>query len=92
VLDSRKYCAILLVMPDNQLPLFSRKSFPAVSAPSPIPIVVPTAESTVMSTLLAYRVYVSSVSESKYTPGDFCGDRGHFETPQSRSVEKGLAE
>lgn len=62
----------------TQLPLFSRKKFPAVSAPSPIPVVVPTATSTVMSTLVAYRVYVGSVSESKYTPDDFCGDVKKF--------------
>src|SRR5437588_5325216 len=65
-------------MPDNQLPLFTRKSFPAVSAPSPLAPVAPTAESTVMSTLVAYRVYVSSVSESKYTPQNFFTDIKKF--------------
>src|ERR1043165_8554295 len=66
-------------MPDiAQLPLFSRKKFPAVSTPSPLAPVVPTPESTVMSTLVAYHVYVSSISESKYTPDDFCGDVKKF--------------
>jgi len=65
-------------MSDDQLSLFKRKTFPAISSASPIDLTPPTGASTVMSTLSAYHVYLKSTSESKYTPDDFYGDIKKF--------------
>jgi integrase/recombinase XerD len=62
---------------DGQLPLFKRKSFPAVLMQG-IGVVAPKEGSSVLSTLPAYFVYLQSQGYSKYTPSDFCGDVKKF--------------
>jgi site-specific recombinase XerD len=74
--DSRK-CAILYVMQENQLPLFNQKKYTGVMA-SPLTIELPTPDSTVPMTLLAYETYLKSGNYSKYTPADFTGDIRKF--------------
>jgi len=62
---------------DGQLPLFKRKSFPAVLTQG-IEVVPPKEGSSVLSTLPAYFAYLQSQGYSKYTPADFCGDVKKF--------------
>ena len=61
-----------LSMPE-QLPLFQRKTFPAILSQG-MPIVSPTPQASILSTLPAYYTYLQSQGYSKYTPADFCGD------------------
>src|SRR5215471_5599304 len=60
-------------MQEGQLPLFQRKSFPAVLQ-QVMPVVRPTGEATILQTLPAYHAYLRSGGYSKYTPDDFTGD------------------
>jgi site-specific recombinase XerC len=61
----------------EQLPLFQRKHFP-VTLTQGIPITPPGPESSVLSTLPAYYIYLQSQGYSQYTPADFCGDVKKF--------------
>ena len=63
-------------MPE-QLPLFQRKKFPAILSQG-TPIVSPTPQASILSTLPAYYAYLQSQGYSQYTPADFCGDLKKF--------------
>lgn len=65
-------------MPDAQLPLFQRKTFPASLSPLPMEIIPPGRESTVWGTLAAYYAYLQSGGYSKYTPAQFVREVKHF--------------
>src|SRR2546421_12568190 len=60
-------------MPEEQLPLFQRKSFPAVLR-QVIQLVKPTPQASILQTLAAYYTYLRSGGYSKYTSDDFTGD------------------
>src|SRR2546429_9040870 len=58
----------------SQMNLFPRRKHDVVQPVQSVELARPAGEQTVMQTLAAYHAYVRSVSESKYTPDDFCGD------------------
>jgi hypothetical protein len=61
----------------EQIPLFTRKSFPAILTQG-IPVVSPTHEMSILATLPASYTYLQAQGYSKYTPADFCGDLKKF--------------
>ena len=63
---------------DQQLPLFSRKSFPATLQQGMGVIVSPKPENTILFSLSSYFTYLGSQGYSQYTPADFCGDVKKF--------------
>jgi site-specific recombinase XerD len=65
-------------MPDAQLSLFQRKTFPATLSSLPMEITPPSQESTVWGTLPAYYAYLQSGGYSKYTPAQFVREVKHF--------------
>ena len=76
--DSRKCYTVDMQI--QQQSLFNDKKYAGV-LPSPIAIVPPTPDATVLETLPAYKAYLQSGDYSKYTPDDFYSDMkkfGHF--------------
>jgi len=61
----------------QQQSLFNDKKYIGV-LPSPIAIVPPTPDATVLETLPAYKAYLQSGEYSKYTPDDFYSDMKKF--------------
>src|SRR5436305_13660453 len=65
-------------MPDAQLPLFKRKTFPAPLSSIPMEIIPPGPENTVVGTLPAYFAYLQSGGYSTYTPRQCLSDVNSF--------------
>jgi integrase/recombinase XerC len=64
-------------MAEEQTSLFDRKKYKGVM-PQAYPIEPPTADHSVLKTLLAYNTYLRSGGYSKYTPDDFTSDVKKF--------------
>ncbi len=64
-------------MAGEQLDLFNRRKFTGIQ-PQNLSITAPTGDSTILQTLPAYHVYLSSGGYSKYTPDDFTSDVKKF--------------
>jgi len=65
-------------MPDDQLPLFQRKTYKGIIPSLPMEVRVPAADMTVLAALPAYYLYLEEGGFSKYTPDDFTGDLKKF--------------
>jgi integrase/recombinase XerD len=64
-------------MAGGQLDLFNRRKFTGIQ-PQGLSIAPPTGDATILKTLPAYHVYLSSGGYSKYTPDDFTSDVKKF--------------
>src|SRR3954451_2145357 len=65
-------------MPDDQLPLFQRKTYKGIIPSLPMEVRVPAADMTVLAALPAYYLYLEEGGFSQYTPDDFTGDLKKF--------------